>query len=192
MTAEAYLAWEREQQRKHEFDRGDVFAMAGGSPRHNALCAAVTGELFATLRAGECRVLTSDQRVSLRAREKYVYPDVTVICGRLELEEGTRDVVANPSLVVEVLSKSTERYDRGSKWQSYRQVASLEDYLLVSQQTAMIEHYQRQADGSWRFTVVGPGERVTSKRGATLAVDAVYDGVFELPGDEDDADVEAS
>lgn len=187
MTAEAYLAWERLQQHKHEFANGDVFAMAGGSPRHNALCAAVTGELFATLRGSECRVLTSDQRVSLRAREKYVYPDVTVIRGGLELEEGTRDVATNPSLVVEVLSKGTERYDRGSKWESYRQVASLEDYLLVSQRAAMIEHYQRQADGSWRFMVAGPGEHVTSKRGATLAVDAVYAGVFELPGDDDEA-----
>ena len=186
MTAGEYLAWEREQRDKHEFHHGEIFAMAGGSPRHNALCAAVIRDIGVAVRGGECRMLTSDQRVSLEEGRRYVYPDATLICGRLELEPSTSDVVTNPTAVIEVLSKSTERYDRGGKWVRYRALASLDDYLLVSQRTVSVEHFQRQDDGSWRYTAAGAGERVTLSSGAAFAVDDIYDGVFDLPGDEDD------
>jgi Uma2 family endonuclease len=185
MRAEEYLAWERQQPVRHEFDGGEVFAMAGGSPRHNALCAAIVGDLRAILRGGDCRVLTSDQRVSLRFQEKYVYPDATVVCGRLALEEGTRDVVKNPRAVFEVLSVSTEAHDRGGKWEGYRRLSSLEDYVLVAQRTVSVEHYQRQTDGSWRYTVAGPGESVLLANGAKLDIDGIYEDVFDLPGDEE-------
>lgn len=186
MTAEAYLAWERDQPTKHEFHDGEIFAMAGASPRHNALCGAVIRELGIAARGSTCRVLTSDQRVSQRRRKSYGYPDVTVICGDIQLEEGTRDVVTNPCLVAEVLSRSTEAYDRGTKWERYRRVAALDDYLLVSQREVSVERYQRQADGSWRYTVSGPGERLVLSHDLVVDVDAVYEGVFDLPGDEEE------
>lgn len=188
MTAQEYLAWEAGQEQRHEFDHGAVSAMAGGSPRHNALCAALLRDLGIALRDRGGRVLTSDQRLSLRPRSKYVYPDATVICGPVQIEEGTRDVVTNPSVLIEVLSASTESSDRGDKWEGCRRLASLADYLLVSQRAVSIERFQRQDDGSWRYTVAGPGDRVVLTNGATIEVDAIYEGVFELPGDEDPAE----
>jgi Uma2 family endonuclease len=183
MAVPEYLAWEREQKERHEYLQGEVFCMAGGSPRHAALAAAVTIELGNALRGGPCRVLSTDQRIVARDGEHYVYADVSVVCGRMQLAGGTNDVLANPSIVVEVLSKSTEAYDRGKKWDGYQNIASVTDYLLVSQSLLHIEHYQREASGEWRYRVAGRGDRVTLKGGAAVEVDTVYQGVFELEGD---------
>jgi Uma2 family endonuclease len=125
MTAADYLAWERQQERKHEFFGGEVFAMAGGSPRHNALCVKMSVSLEASLASRGCTTFSSDQRIGLRGR-RYVYPDVSVVCGKLETEPGADDVVVNPVIVVEVLSASTEQYDRGGKWDGYRSMRSLQ------------------------------------------------------------------
>lgn len=131
MTADEYLAWERAQLDKHEFFQGEVFAMAGGSPRHNELCGNVIFVLKSALRSRGYAVLPSNQRVRYMARTRYVYPDVSVTCGALELEGN--DVLLNPQILVEVLSSSTEQYDRGLKWEGYQRLASLTDYVLVSQ-----------------------------------------------------------
>jgi Uma2 family endonuclease len=179
LTAAEFLAWEREQPDKHEFHRGEIFAMAGGSPRHNYLSNAVGAELRAALRGAGCRVLSSDQRISAEEGQRYVYADAVVACGALQMEAGTRDVLANPRVVVEVLSPSTEAYDRGEKWAAYQQLASLTDYLLLSQGSAQVEHFHREEDGSWRYRKVGAGE-AASVAGAEIAVDAVYEGAFEL------------
>jgi Uma2 family endonuclease len=183
MSAAQYLAWELDQTERHEFFRGEVFAMAGGTPRHNALSAAVTIELGIALRGGPCRVLSADQRIVAREGEHYVYADASVVCGALELAPGTTDVLANPSVVVEVLSKRTEVYDRGLKWESYRDLASVADYLLLSQSAPRIEHYRREASGEWHYRVVPAGGRVTLTNGAVVSVDAVYAGVFALEGE---------
>jgi Uma2 family endonuclease len=183
MNAPEYLAWERQQAERHEYWHGEVFSMAGGSPRHAALIAAVTIELGLALRGGPCRVLSTDQRIVAEEGQHYVYADVSVVCERMLLAAGTNDVLANPTVVVEVLSKGTEAYDRGKKWDGYRRIASLTDYLLVSQSTPHVEHYRREDGGEWRYRVAGAGERVALKNGATLDVDAVYRGVFELEGD---------
>jgi Uma2 family endonuclease len=183
MTAPQYLAWEREQPERHHYLRGEVFAMAGGTPRHNALGAAVIAALGNAFRGGPCRVFTSDQRVAIREGTHYVYPDVTVVCGHLELAAGTKDTLVNPSVLVEVLSKGTESYDRGAKWDDCRQLPSLTDYLLVSQSSAHIEHFQRVDDGEWRYRVAVAGGRVTLTSGAVLEVDTVFRGVFELAGE---------
>ena len=183
MTAAEYLAWEREQLEKHEFYDGEVFATAGGSLRHNALAAAVTIELGAALRGKGCRVLTSDQRISIRADRQFVYPDVSVVCGPLQVRPGTTDVLTNPSVIVEVLSKSTEAYDRGLKWESYRELPSVTDYVLVSQSAPRLEHFRREADGEWHYSVVQAGGRAVLSSGAVLAVDTLFAGVFELEGE---------
>ncbi len=182
MTAVEYLAWEREQPERHHYLRGEIFAMAGGSARHNALGAAVIMELGIAFRGGPCRPFTSDQRVAIREGEHYVYPDVTVVGGRLEFAVGTKDTLVNPTVVVEVLSKSTEAYDRGAKWDDYRQLPSVTDYLLVSQASPRIEHFQR-GDGEWHYRVAAAGGRVTLTSGAVLDVDAVFRGVFDLEGE---------
>jgi Uma2 family endonuclease len=178
-----FLTWEREQAVRHEFFCGEVFAMAGGSPRHNALCSSVNARLHESLRDRGCNVFTSDQRVGVGAGERYVYPDITVICGSLELEAGTLDVVANPTILVEVLSGSTEQYDRGLKWEGYQRLPSLMDYVLVSQTEPRIEHFRRESSGSWVYRSAVSGERVTFSNGASLDVDAVFARVLQLPGD---------
>ena len=183
MTSTQYLAWEREQAGRHEFFRGEIFAMAGGSPRHNALTAAITIEIGIGLRGSQRRVLSADQRIAARRDEHYVYADASVVCGAIALVPGTTDVLSNPSVVIEVLSKRTEGYDRGLKWESYRQLPSVTDYLLVSQVSPQIEHYQREASGEWHYRVATAGGRVTLSNGSQIAIDAVYAGVFELEGE---------
>lgn len=177
-----YLIWEREQAERHEYFRGEVFAMAGGSVRHNALGAALMREL-GTLLPRSCHVLSSDQRIGLGAGERYVYPDVSVVCGSVTIEAGTTDVVENPTILVEVLSGSTESYDRGLKWEGYQRLASLTDYVLVSQAEARLEHFQRAPSGTWLYRAAGAGESLTLSQGVTLSVDAVFQGTLDLPGD---------
>jgi Uma2 family endonuclease len=181
LSAVEYLAWERAQPVKHEYHRGEVFAMAGGSLRHNFLSNAMGAELRAALRGKGCHVLSSDQRLSARPGEHYVYADAVVACGALQMEPGTSDVLANPKIIVEVLSRSTEAYDRGDKWEAYQRLPSLTDYLLVSQTAVQVEHYQREADGSWRYRLLEAHDVVTLGNGAVVPVDAVYEGAFDLP-----------
>ncbi|WP_437484377.1 Uma2 family endonuclease [Sorangium sp. So ce1014] len=180
MSAAEYLEWEREQGAKHEYHLGEVFARAGGSPRHNVLSNAVGAELRAAVRGKPCHVLSPDQRISAKQGERYVYADSVVACGGVRMEPGTSDVLANPSVVVEVLSPSTEAYDRGEKWAAYQRIPSLTDYLLVSQISVRVEHFRREADGSWRYRVIEAGGAITLANGATLPVDAIYEGAFEL------------
>jgi Uma2 family endonuclease len=183
LSAAEFLAWEAANDQRNEFFQGEVFAMAGGSPRHNVLTAAITGELVLALRGGPCRVLSSDQRIAARGTEHYVYADASVVCGALELQAGTTDVLVNPRVVIEVLSKRTEGYDRGLKWESYRTLPSVTDYLLVSQSDARIEHYLRQPNGTWLYRVAEAGDALRLSLGAVLAVDTVYAGVLDLPGE---------
>jgi Uma2 family endonuclease len=183
MSAAEYLAWEREQAEKHDWYEGEVYAMSGGTLRHAALGANVSGELRNAFRGGPCRVLSADAKVVAHADKHYVYPDVTVVCGPPQALAGTRDVLENPSILVEVLSATTESYDRGLKWSGYQRIGSLTDYLLVSQSVARIEHFQRRDGGAWSYRAFGPGEAVLLANGATLAVDAVFEGAFDLEGD---------
>jgi len=183
MSAADYLAWERNQPTKHEYHLGEVFAMAGGSPRHNFLSGAIIAELRAAVRGKGCHVLTSDQRISAEPGRRYVYADAVVVCGPMKTEPETSDVLANPRILVEVLSRSTETYDRGEKWEAYQRLVSLSDYLLVAQMSVRVEHYRREADGSWRYRMLGAGDTVTLADGSTVSIDAVYEGAFELAAD---------
>jgi Uma2 family endonuclease len=183
MTADEYLAWERVQVERHEYYYGQVFAMSGGSERHAALGAALIMQLGAAFRGGPCRVYSNDLRIATMIGSHYVYPDVSVLCAPRQVQPGTTDVTCNPSVVVEVLSATTEKYDRGEKWTAYQRLASLTDFLLVAQGSARIEHYQRSGGESWTFRVWGPGDRVVLSNGASFEVDAVYAGAFELEGD---------
>ena len=182
LTPAEYLAWEREQTDKHEYHAGDVFAMVGGSPRHNW----IAGNIQSALKRGlddRCFTFTSDQRIVFDDGRRYVYPDVSVICGSIVLQDGTSDVVVNPSILVEVLSSTTEPYDRGLKWEGYQRLASLTDYLLVAQHEVRVEHYLRAPDRGWFYRAYGAGERLVLANGAQLDVDAIYARSFELPGD---------
>jgi Uma2 family endonuclease len=180
MAPEEYLAWEQDQPTKHEYFGGVVYDMAGGTPRHNALCGAMIGELRSAHRERDCHVLTSDQRVG-RTGKHYVYPDVTVVCG--PVEKRPHAVVDDATILVEVLSEATEREDRGDKWEIYRRLPSLTDYLLVAQDRAIVEHFQRDGRGTWTYRDWRAGDTITLANGAIVVVDDVYRGVFELPGE---------
>lgn len=183
-----YLAWERGQPTKHEYFRGDVFAMAGASPRHNALCSNINRVLHERLRPRGCYVFTSDQRIGVDHSERYVYPDLSIVCGTPNVE--TDDVITNPTIIVEVLSLTTEQNDRGSKWQSYQALESLTDYVLVTQWLRRIEHFFRDGRGGWSYRAVKPTERIVLANGVELGVDEVFDGAMELPGDPEPPPVE--
>lgn len=180
VDAAEYLALERTAAEKHVLWDGEVFAMAGGSTAHNLLVAAVLGELRERLRGRPCRPYASDQRIRLPILSRYVYPDASVTCPPVELDPIDADTIANPRLVVEVLSDSTEAFDRGDKFIGYRSVPSLVDYLLVSQHFARIEHYSRQEDGSWVLRTYGAGAMVpVVSLDIELPVDDLYEGVFD-------------
>lgn len=182
LTPDEYLAWERVQPVRHEFYRGEVFAMAGASMRHNALCARIIEAFGAQLR-DRCVVLTSDQRVVGANRDRYVYPDISIVCGPVLVEPGSSDVLVNPTIIVEVLSSSTEQYDRGLKWDGYQRIESLTDYLLVSQSEPRLEHFHREHPRTWLYQRISAGERLALSNGASLDIDAIFAGLFALPGD---------
>lgn len=151
LTAREYLARESRAEFKSEFFNGEMFAMAGGSPRHNFILENLSGEIFARLKGGACRAVSSDQRILVERTGLYTYPDLLIVCGRLELDPENSHTITNPTAIIEVLSPSTEKYDRGAKFRNYQQIPSLNEYVLVAQDEAVIERFVRLADGSWGF-----------------------------------------
>ena len=153
-TLEEYLAREGVAEEKSEFYRGEIFAMAGGSPRHNRICLNIATALNARLRGAPCQPFGSDQRLRIPANGLSTYPDVSVVCGELQYDEVDLDAIVNPWILVEVLSPSTEDYCRGRKFVLYRQLESLREYVVVSQDEPLIEHHVRQPTGSWLLTTL--------------------------------------
>ena len=148
-TAAEYLTFERESTVKHEFIDGQVVAMSGASRNHNLIAGNVTGLMFNQLAERPCEHYPSDMRVHVPATGLYTYPDVSVMCGEAELQDDEFDTLLNPTVIIEVLSRSTERYDRGTKFRDYRSIPSLQQYVLISQDRPHIEYYTRQDDGGW-------------------------------------------
>jgi Uma2 family endonuclease len=160
---------------KHEFLGGRIYAMAGGTPEHAALTMAVGIALGAALEGGRCRVYSSDLMIRVPATGLGTYPDVTVVCGPRQTDPESKNAVTNPALIVEVTSKSTEEYDRGEKFDHYKQIPSLREYILVSHREPEIEVRRREPDGQWTSRVVRGGERVELVSvPSTLDVTAVY------------------
>ncbi|MCL4828922.1 MAG: Uma2 family endonuclease [Caldilinea sp.] len=161
-----YLAAERTSVIKHEYHAGKVYAMAGASERHNLIVVNLVALLHGQLRRRTCTVYPSDMRVKVVTEGLYTYPDISVVCGAPQFEDEHRDTLLNPTLIVEVLSPSTENYDRGRKFQSYRSLPSLMEYVLVAQDQAHVEHYIRQPDGRWLLAEY-------STLAATVRIDAI-------------------
>jgi Uma2 family endonuclease len=179
LTAQEYLNGERAAATKSEFYRGETFAMAGASPQHVRINTNLIAALGAALGDGPCYTLSNDMRVFIAAHEHYVYPDTIVLCEDPTFQPGTDDCLTNPKIIFEILSPSTERYDRGMKFDHYRSLESLQEYLLVSQDRMLVEHYTRQPDGQWLFcTWEGPSAVLALQSvSATLSVAALYRGV---------------
>ena len=169
-----YLAVEEISVVKHEFLGGEIYAMAGGSPLHAALSAAMVGRLLEAARGGPCRVFSSDLRIRVLATGLASYPDAAVVCGPLEHHPDSADTVTNPVLLVEVLSDSTEEYDLGEKFEHYTRIASLQEVVYVWQNERHIEVRRRVNDG-WISSAAGSAGMVRMESlGCALDVDALY------------------
>jgi Uma2 family endonuclease len=152
MTPEEYLAAERKAETRSEYFAGEVFAMVGASKRHNLIAANIIRVLGNQLLDRPCNVYPSDMRVKVSATGKYTYPDVVVACEPELFDDAENDTLLNPVVIVEVLSASTEAYDRGKKFEQYQQIASLTEYILVAQEPYRIEQYVRRSDKEWRYS----------------------------------------
>jgi Uma2 family endonuclease len=149
LTPEEYLAIERQAEYKSEYYKGEVFAMSGASREHNLIVGNVFAALHRQLRNRPCEVYPSDMRVKVSPTGLYTYPDVVVICGQPEFEDDWVDTLLNPTVIVEVLSETTEGYDRGKKFEHYRTLDSLSDYILIAPDKYHVEHFVRQPDNRW-------------------------------------------
>ena len=186
MTEEEYLAFERASDERHEFANGEVFAMAGGTYEHALIAGNIIRELGLGLRGRRCTVQTSDMRTNIQASKRYVYPDVSVVCGRPQFKDETHDTLLNPRVIVEVLSPSTEEYDRGEKFVHYQTLPSLAHYVLAAQDKPCIEVFTRLDDGSWNSQTYGPGDRVELKAiECVIEVNQVYSNVFDSDYDDE-------
>ena len=150
LTPDEYLAIERAAEFKSEFYDGEMFMMSGASRKHNLIGINLVISLGTQLRGKNCEMYSSDMRVHVPATGLFTYPDVAVVCGEPKFRDEERlDTLLNPTLLIEVLSPSTENYDRGKKFEDYRSLESLQEYLLVAQDECKLTHYARQTDGSW-------------------------------------------
>ncbi len=169
-----YLAYEADSALKHEFDDGDIVAMAGGSRRHNAIASRISAALEAARKPG-CVAFQSDQRVRVLETGRATYPDASMVCGPIEGDpaDASGHTITNPSLVVEVLSPTTEEDDRGAKWLHYQRIPSLDEYVLVSQSQPRIEVFRRGEGGAWEYREQTAGA-VRLAGGAVLDLERIY------------------
>jgi Uma2 family endonuclease len=179
VTPEEYLAIERAAEYKNEYVDGEIFAMTGASRKHNLICLNVSAELREQLKGKPCEVYPGKMRVKAPAARSYVYPDVVVVCGEPQFEDDYLDTLLNPTVVVEVLSKSTESYNRLAKSAYYRTIASLTEYLLVAQDEYRVEQYVKQADQRWLLADVVSLENEIELRSldCSLPLRAIYERV---------------
>lgn len=175
---EEYLAYEQDSALKHEYDDGEIVAMAGGSRRHNALASRVSAALERGRKPGSI-AFQSDQRIRVLATGTATYPDASLVCGKVEGDpaDAIGATITNPLVIIEVLSPSTEADDRGAKWLHYQLVPSLLEYVLVSQSEPRVECYRRQISGAWEYSYVTSGT-VQLVSGAVLDLAELY---RELP-----------
>ena len=184
LTPEQYLAIEREAEYKSEYFQGEMLAMSISDWVHNQLVVNLVAGFHNQLRSRPCNVYPSQMRVLVRATGLYTYPDVVVVCGERRFVDERRDILLNPSLLVEVLSPSTEAFDRGRKFEHYQSIESLGEYLLVASDRAHIDQYTRRPDGRWLLTSADRLEDSLDLEsiGCRLALADLYEKV-DLPGE---------
>jgi Uma2 family endonuclease len=185
-SPEEYLAIEQEAAERHEYRDGEIILMAGGLPNHNRITVNISGFLNFASRGKPYQVFAADQRLWIPEKRLYTYPDVMVIQGDLVLQEGRKDTLVNPLMIVEVLSKSTEGYDRGDKFAAYRSIPGFQEYLLVSQSSQWIEHYVKRTEKKWDFQSYDEADTAVQlvTIGVEMAIADIYDKVefeTELP-----------
>jgi Uma2 family endonuclease len=174
-TRDEYLAAERAAAYKSEYIDGYVVAMTGASRPHNILSVRIAALLDADLADSPCEVYAADMRVKVSETGDYTYPDVVVACGDIAFEDAELDTLLNPTVIVEVLSPSTEGYDRSTKWERYRRIASLQEYIMVAQDRVLVEHYRRHEQG-WYYAAYDAPEQslYLPSIGCTLRLNDIY------------------
>jgi Uma2 family endonuclease len=178
LTPEEYLAIERKAEIRSEYIQGRMYAMSGASLRHSALVGNILGGIWTQTRGKGCHVHATDLRVKVTPTGLYTYPDVVAFCGEARVEDSHQDTLLNPAVIVEVLSPSTEAYDRGEKFANYRRIDALREYVLVSQDKKRVEHFRRDGD-DWRLTEISePGAALHLEAiGCSLTLLAIYENV---------------
>jgi Uma2 family endonuclease len=188
LSPREYLEIERSSEQRHEYVDGEIFAMAGGTREHNLTAGNIFSELHIALPERRREVYSSDMRIKIAATGRYVYPDIAVACERPVFEDETRDTLLNPIVIVEVLSSSTEAYDRGDKFAQYETIPSFQEYVLASQKEPRMEHFRRLPDGTWLLRILRPGDRLVLETiGCEIPVDRAYLKVFEARGATEDS-----
>ncbi|MGB8510143.1 MAG: Uma2 family endonuclease [Pyrinomonadaceae bacterium] len=179
LSPDEYLAIERESDTKSEYLDGVVYAMTGASINHIRIVTGITIELGNQLRGRKCDVLSNEMKVRLANSRQFFYPDVTVVCGEPQFHDERRDIILNPLLIVEVLSPSTESFDRGAKFQAYQRLDSLREYLLVAQDRPVIEQFVRESGERWTYqaTIGAESSLMLPSIECSLNLSAVYDKV---------------
>lgn len=175
-TEQEYLDLERKSDQKHEFYAGEVVALAGGSAQHNRITINVITNLYNQLQNRSCNVYSSDMRIKIPHSKSYVYPDVSVVCGQEHFDDDSEDTLMNPIVIIEVLSPSTERHDRGKKFEYYRTIESLQEYILIAQDAKRIDHFTRQSTSLWMFSSLGEAEDMLylTSIDCTITIRAIY------------------
>lgn len=183
LTPEQYLEIERGNDFRSEYYDGRMYAMSGGTAAHAFIISNFTSELRQALKKSSCSVASSELRVRVPATGLYTYPDIAVICGDLEFVDNKRDTITNPKLIVEVLSRTTEAYNRGRKFVQYQKLESLQEYVLVAQTQPLVEIFARQPDGQWLKTEYSGMESscVCASVGCTIPLAEIYDKVVLRP-----------
>jgi len=174
-----YLQAERQNPTKREYLAGEVRALAGASEPHNIIVFNLGGMLYHSLRGKSCRGYVVDMRVKVPELPAYLYPDVVIVCGQPQFEDEQEDTLLNPTVVIEVLSPSTEAFDRGEKFAAYQRIPTLREYLLVAQDRTYVEHFIRQPNGQWSCRVYDQPEQSVALLGGTvsLPLQGIYEGI---------------
>lgn len=176
-TPAEYLDWEEQQELRHDYINGEIYGMTGGTMNHSEIAANFITMLRTHLRGSGCRVLTSDAKVAIEKSNDYVYPDLSVTCN--DLDRTATRYISSPCLVVEILSPSTEAYDRGDKFNKlYRQLSSLQDYVLIHTNKVAIDLYAKNEQGRWEIVSYGAGETMELKSvGLTFVIEQVFENI---------------
>lgn len=177
-THQEYLQFEEQSETKSEYYQGEIYAISGASVAHNQLVRNLTLELGSALRGGPCQLFVAALRLHVKAQDLFTYPDLFVVCGTLARLEGRSDTLTDATLIIEVLSPSTEAYDRGQKFLFYQNLPSFREYLLVSQERQQVELHTLQRPGQWLSTQSDTGDIVLESIGVTLNLDELYTDVL--------------
>jgi Uma2 family endonuclease len=185
ISLDDYFLLEETGEIKHEYYQGAAYAMTSGSIAHNIIVANTISQIHAQLHAKSCTVFAINLRLKVEATGLYTYPDLTVICGPVRSADGRNDTITNPSVLIEVLSPSTEGYDRGRKFQHYRTIGTLRDYLLIAQDGMHIEQYSRQEEYQWLLQEYSPIDNIVhlASIDCSLALTAIYEEVRFTEGE---------